>query len=240
MKPVLKHRWDLGVAEARNLQERLARRVIVRGRPPAEPLLVCGCDAAGAGRWSRGDETILAAAVVISVPGFELVDSAWVEGPSPFPYVPGLLSFREAPLYVQALRRLKVDPDVIVCDGQGLAHPRLFGLACHIGVLFGKPCVGAAKSRLIGEYDEPGRERGSSTPLRLQGRVVGRVVRTRTGVRPLFVSPGHRLGIEEAASLVLRLATRYRLPEPTRLADRWIRSIRRGETVPPRPMPPAV
>ncbi len=226
---------ELTPREAVALQRTLARRVRIRGRPPVEPYLVAGCDASGAGRWSRGDERITAGVLVFRIPGGELVDAAHVQRPSPFPYVPGLLSFREAPLYAEALRRLRHPPDLLLCDGQGIAHPRRLGLASHLGLLFDLPSIGVAKSRLIGEHREPGHHRGCAPRLRIEGEVVGRVVRTRDGVRPLYISPGHRIGVDEAARTVLRLTAGYRLPEPTRLADLWVGRLRRGESSEPPP-----
>ena len=142
--------------------------------------------------------------------------------PLQFPYVPGLLSFREAPALLAALRRLRTPVDALLCDGQGIAHPRRFGLACHLGVLLGLPAVGCAKSRLVGDWIEPGRERGERSPLTLGAERIGTVLRTRTGVRPLFVSPGHLCDFEGAADLVLRCGGGLRLPEPVRLADHHV------------------
>ncbi|MGE0482087.1 MAG: endonuclease V [Phycisphaerae bacterium] len=145
-----------------------------------------------------------------------------------FPYVPGLLSFREAPAVLAALRRLRQTPDVVFCDGQGLAHPRRFGLACHVGLWVDLPTVGVAKSRLCGEHDQPGARRGDACPLRLDGEVVGAVLRTRANVRPLFVSPGNLCEIEWATRVVLATTTSYRLPEPARLAHQLVTRARRS------------
>lgn len=233
MKPRRRHRWDLSPRSAVLLQRRLARAIILHGPPLREPLIVAGCDAAGTGRWAARDEEIVAAVVVLRVPGWECVDSAWVRRRSTFPYVPGLLSFREIPAYLEAFERIRVQPDVVLCDGQGIAHPRGFGLAAHLGLLLDIPTIGVAKSRLIGEHRVPGISRGASAQLRIGERVVGRVVRTQNRVRPLYVSPGHRVSIDAAARLVVRLAPRYRLPEPTRLADIWVRRLKAGEDVQP-------
>jgi deoxyribonuclease V len=232
MEPVFAHRWDVTPREALALQRELAALVRASGDAPRGPFLVAGCDAAGSGRWARRDERITACVIVFRFPGGEVVERAWARGPAPFPYVPGLLSFREIPLYLEAFAKLTVRPDLLVCDGQGIAHPRRFGLASHLGVLFDLPAIGAAKSRLIGTHGEPGRARGRSVRLMHEGRIVGRVVRTQEGVKPLFVSPGHRIGIAPATALVLRLAPRYRLPEPTRQADRWVRELRRSAAYP--------
>lgn len=149
--------------------------------------------------------------------------------PLVFPYIPGLLSFREAPAVLAALRRLRHEPDAIMCDAHGYAHPRRFGLACHVGVICGLPTVGCAKSRLVGAHRAPGRRRGSRTRLRHDGEVIGMVLRTQDAVRPVFVSVGHLVDLDSAARLVLACAVSYRLPEPTRLADRLVGEVRRGE-----------
>ncbi len=236
MEPVIQHPWDLTPQEAFRIQRELSARVRLSGRAPRGPFLVAGCDAAGSGRWARRDERITACVIVFRFPGWETVDAAWACGPSRLPYIPGLLSFREAPLYLEAFAKLRLRPDLLLCDGQGIAHPRGLGLAAHLGVLYDLPTIGVAKSRLVGEHRTPGRARGCSVRLMLAGRVVGRVLRTQTGVRPLYISPGHRIGIDGAAALVLRLAPRYRLPEPTRRADQWVGRLRRQPDSPGTPL----
>lgn len=233
MNSARRHRWDLTPAQVAEVQRALAARVSLQGPLPAAPFLVAGCDAAGVGRWARRDERIVAAILVFRWPRGELVDAAAVRVPSAFPYVPGLLSFREAPAYLEAWHALRARPDVLLCDGQGIAHPRGLGLAAHLGVRLEIPAIGVAKSRLVGCYREPGRRRGCATRLLLGRRVVGRVLRTQDGVRPLYVSPGHRCGVDEAAALVLRLAPRHRLPAPTRLADAWVARLRVQPDAPP-------
>lgn len=166
------------------------------------------------GRVSR------AAAVVLELPNLILLDQAIARRPTVFPYIPGLLSFREIPVVLDALDRLRQAPDILICDGQGIAHPRRFGLACHLGLLCDLPSIGVAKSRLIGTYIEPGRDRGAWSHLLVSGECVGAVVRTRSDVKPLFVSIGHRIGLTTAISTLLGCTTRYRLPETTRLAHR--------------------
>jgi deoxyribonuclease V len=143
-----------------------------------------------------------------------------------FPYVPGLLSFREAPALLAALRRLHREPDVLLCDGQGRAHPRRFGIACHLGVLCDLPAIGCAKSLLVGTHASLSLDRGASQPLVHHNEIVGTVLRTQEGIRPVYVSIGHRMDLPKAVDLVLAAAIRYRLPEPTRLADRWIAQFR--------------
>jgi len=177
---------------------------------------VAGVDA----HFDRSRKLARAAVVTLSWPDLETLEEAAAEGPLTFPYVPGLLSFREAPPVLDALEKLERTPDLLVCDAHGVAHPRRFGLACHLGVITGVPTFGVAKSRLVGEHEEPGRERGSRAPLVDRGETIGAVVRTRTGVRPVYVSVGHRVSLDTAVEWTLALAPRYRLPETTRRADR--------------------
>lgn len=156
----------------------------------------------------------------MSYPGLERLDEAVAEQPTGLPYMPGLLSFRELPAILAALQRLSSLPDLVLCDGQGIAHPRRFGVACHLGVETGLTTIGVGKTRLCGHAQPPGLERGQSTPLFHRGEVIGRLLRTRQNVRPVFVSSGHRISLDSATRLVLACAPRYRLPEPIRAADR--------------------
>jgi len=158
----------------------------------------------------------------------QVVEQHVVHQPVAFPYVPGLLSFREAPALVAAFRRLSVEPDAFMFDGQGLAHPRRFGLACHVGLLLDRPSLGCAKSILIGGGETPAQDRGSTTPLIHHGQTIGEAVRTRDGVRPVYVSIGHRISLRVAVDLTLQCSTRYRLPEPTRLADKLVARAKRS------------
>jgi deoxyribonuclease V len=177
--------------------------------------------------YAEGSDRLVAAVVVLDVADLRVVDSAVVAGEARFPYVPGLFAFRELPALVDALDRLTVTPDLLVCDGQGIAHPRRFGLACHVGVLTGLPTVGVAKTPL-GRYDPPGDHRGDASPLVMGEDVVGRALRTQNGVRPVFVSTGHRIDVDRACTEVLRLTPRYRLPETTRQADHLSRQALAG------------
>jgi deoxyribonuclease V len=207
-------------AEANALQARLAPRVVTEGDPPeAGVSAVAGCDLAFLGRGRRGD-TATAAVVTLSYPALETVETAVVRAPVAFPYVPGLLAFREIPVLLKAFAKLRRAPDLLLVDGQGYAHPRRFGLACHLGLLLDQPTIGVAKSRLIGEHEGLAPIAGSRSELRDGGELIGYAVRTRDGGRPLYVSPGHRVGFAPAAGWTLRLSKGYRLPEPTRLADR--------------------
>lgn len=216
------HSWPQTPARAIALQRALASRV--RLRPPARlPRLLAGVDVA----FPPDGGTVVAGVVLWDAQTGCVIEHQVARAPCPFPYVPGLLSFRELPAVLRALRRLRSTPDAVLCDAQGLAHPRRLGLACHLGLWVNVPTVGCAKSRLIGEHVEPGPSRGSGAPLLLDGAPVGVVLRTRDGVRPLFVSPGHLCDIAWAERVTLLAAVRYRLPEPTRLAHQLVTRSRR-------------
>lgn len=192
--------------------------------PPLDRIrTVAGADIS-CGRFSK---TGFAAVVVLSYPDCTIVETAQTSEILEFPYIPGYLAFREWPLVKRCLRQLKNVPDVLICDGQGIAHPRRAGLASHIGVLSGLITIGCAKSRLIGEYREPGDKRGSVSDLVLEGEKVGEVLRSRDQVKPLFVSPGHRIDFYHAAELILNLCRKYRQPEPIRAAHGLVNAIRK-------------
>lgn len=202
-------------ALARQIQSELAREVIREDR--LDPVhRVAGADIG----FEAGGRVTRAAIVVLDYPGLHVCERLLLTRPTRFPYIPGLLSFREVPALLEALDGLRTPPDLILCDGQGLAHPRRFGLACHLGVLSGIPTIGVAKSRLIGRYTEPGPERGDWSPLYDGSEIIGAVLRTRARTRPLFVSIGHRISLSTAIRYVLACAPRYRLPETTRAAHR--------------------
>jgi deoxyribonuclease V len=207
------HPWPKEAAEAEKIQERLRPLADLTSPGPATVRTVAGLDVAYA------DDRLAAAAVVLDAETLDVVEEATVLDRPGFPYVPGLFAFRELPALVGALRRLTVTPDLLVCDGHGLAHPKRFGLACHLGVLTGLPSIGVGKTRLVGSHDEPAAGRGAWSPVSDDGQVVGRALRTQTGVRPVFVSVGHRADLDTACALTLRLAPRHRLPETTRRAD---------------------
>ena len=222
MKPLLSHPWKLSPAEAVRLQKELASKVVEEGEPYVR--LIAGIDVS----VSKGSSVGFAAVVVLTYPDLQLVEVSCARGEVRVPYIPGLLSFRETPVIMAALEKLKHTPDLFMVDGQGIAHPRRFGIASHIGVLYDVPSVGVAKSRLVGEHDEPAQGRGSVAPLIHHGRVVGAVLRTRSGVKPVYVSVGHRVSLDYAVELVLNCCTRYRLPEPTRLAHIEVNRFRRS------------
>jgi deoxyribonuclease V len=222
------HSWQLTPAQASALQRRLARRVVPHDSP--EPLrYVAGLDAAFSpdGRWC------LAGVVLWDLDRAVVVETHLARRRLRFPYVPGLLSFREAPALLAALRRLRHPPDVLLCDGQGVAHPRRFGIASHLGVWLDLPAVGCAKSRLTGTHQEPGSTRGASTALHDGSERIGTVLRTQPGCNPLFVSVGHRISLAQAEELVLRAGGKHRLPEPTHRADRLVAAARSAMSPPP-------
>jgi deoxyribonuclease V len=210
-----RHPWDLSTTEARALQEQLARLVVREDRFDRLDR-VAGVDVG----FEDSGRTARAAVVVLDYPGLELEAQAIARSRCRFPYVPGLLSFREVPAILEAMEKLRQLPDMVLCDGQGLAHPRRFGLACHLGVLTDIPTIGVAKTRLIGAHDEVPVTRGSWAPLEDRGERIGAVLRTRHAVNPLFISTGHRVSLESALRLTLACAPRYRLPETTRQAHR--------------------
>ncbi len=219
--PAFTHEWAVSPTEAKALQRRLRERV--RVEPLKGPVhRVAGVDVSVQGEMSR------AAVVLLSFPDLNPLEAATAERPVPFPYIPGLLAFREGPAVLDALARLEGRPDVLIFDAQGLAHPRRMGLATHLGVLLDLPSIGCAKSRLCGEHEDPPPERGAWAPLFDGEEVIGAVLRTRTGVHPVYVSVGHRVNLESAIEWVLRCCTRYRLPEPTR----WAHRVAGGESIP--------
>ena len=207
------HAWDVSVAEAVAIQQRLRREVVLEDRL-GEVRRVAGVDVGFPGGLTR------AAVAVLDFPALSLAETALATAPVTFPYVPGLLSFREIPAVLDALGQLSDPPDVLLCDGQGVAHPRRLGIASHLGVLTGLATVGVGKTRLIGRHREPEDVRGAWTPLTDRGERIGAVLRTRPGTKPLFISAGHRVSLETAVRLVMACTTRYRLPETTRHAHR--------------------
>jgi deoxyribonuclease V len=209
------HPWDVKPAQARAIQERL-REGVVRRDDFAQVQTVAGLDVG----FEEGGKMTRAAVVVLRFPDLAPLERVIAKRPTSFPYVPGLLSFREIPAVLDALADLRTKPDVLLCDGQGYAHPRRFGLACHLGLLSGLPSIGVAKSRLIGEHGSLGEHKGARTWLWHQGEIIGALLRTRARVQPVYVSVGHRIGLETALDYVLACTTRYRLPETTRQAHR--------------------
>ena len=213
----------MDLASLREIQENLRGKVLIRPLD-VEPKVVAGCDSS----YSRKRGLIIAVFVLFAYPGLELLEVGRALRKVEFPYIPTYLSFRELPALLEAYRDLRRKPDLILVDGQGIAHPRGLGLASHLGVLLDRPTVGVAKSPLFGEFEMPGLRRGEHTSILNGDRVIGAVLRTRTGVKPLFVSPGHRVDVEDSIRYVLELTRGYRLPEPIRSADRLSREIAKG------------
>ena len=215
--PRVPHSWSVTPAQAVAIQRQLAARVVRRGRVPT-PRLVAGADLA----FSPDDADCIAGVVVWDVKHRAIVEQCIARRAVHFPYVPGLLTFREAPALLAALKQLRCEPDVFMFDGQGYAHPRRFGLACHMGVLLNRPSLGCAKTILVGNCAAPQQSKGSTSPLMHNGECVGLAVRTRDDVKPVYISVGHLLSLDAALKITLACCTAYRLPEPTRLADKLV------------------
>ncbi|HEX8271722.1 MAG TPA: deoxyribonuclease V [Longimicrobiaceae bacterium] len=227
------HRWDVTPQEAKRIQEALRERLVLEPPPGFAPRLAGGADMSFERFATRG----YAGVVVLALDSMDTVAEASAEAELLFPYVPGFLSFRELPPIAAAWERLERRPDVLVFDGQGTAHPRRFGVACHGGMLLDVPSIGCAKSILVGTHGPLGEERGSTAPLVHRGETVGMAVRTRTGVKPVYVSPGHLMDLPTAVEIVLRVSPRFREPETTRRSHQLVNDLRRraGEERPREP-----
>lgn len=215
MKLHVLHPWNLSSTEAIALQRELRTQLILDDRLGLVQR-IAGVDVG----FEAGGTVTRAAVAVLGYPGLELLETAIARRPTTFPYIPGLLSFRELPAVLEALEQLSELPDLLLCDGQGIAYPRRLGIASHLGLLVDLPLVGVAKTRLCGTHEESPNQRGAWTPLRVEDEVIGAVLRTRPGVKPLYISPGHRISLATAIQYVMACCTRYRLPETTRHAHR--------------------
>ena len=218
MNPKINHPWNLTEREACLLQQELAAKVI-KVDQLNEIHLVAGVDVA----YEKNGDKLIAAVVILDANTLEVIETVTAENRAQFPYIPGLFSFRELPPLIQAFAKLNHLPDLIVCDGQGYAHPRRFGLACHLGVIFDLPTIGCGKTRLLGKHKEPDTGRGAIAPLYDNNEVIGNLLRTQNGVNPIYVSIGHRISLATACEWVLKLSPKYRLPETTRQADQAVR-----------------
>ena len=205
--------WKGDIAQAKNIQRQLAKQVLRRGEVK-KVNYVAGVDMAA----GRIDEKARAAVVVLSYPELQIVEEKTAQGKLEIPYIPGLLSFRELPLIMEAFKKLYTVPDLVMVDGQGIAHPRRLGLASHLGLMLDIPTIGCAKSRLCGSYKEPGEEVGDYTELIENDEIIGTVLRSKSGVKALYISTGHRISLENAVYWVMQCCCGYRLPQPTRLA----------------------
>ena len=211
------HPWDVSPSEAIAIQRRLAAAVRVEENPNlAELNCVAGVDVG----FEDGGQTTRAAIAVLDFPGLQLIEHRIARLPTSFPYVPGLLSFRELPAVLEAITQLQNPPQIFLCDGQGIAHPRRLGIASHLGVLLDLPSIGVAKTRLVGRYREPADKRGAWSPLLDGEACIGAVLRSRAGVKPIFISPGHKLSLEQAIDITMACTGRYKLPETTRWAHK--------------------
>jgi len=213
-------KWPETIEQARKIQESLATKVLYSALRKA-PKIIAGVDAA------FSENQVFAAACLFAFPEFALQDEVYAVSPVNFPYISGYLSFREGEAILHALRLLKAKPDLILIDGQGIAHPRGLGIALHIGVLLDLPTVGCAKSRLVGEFEMPSWERGAHSPLLFRNKIVGAVVRTKDHVRPLFISPGHKVSLKNATEIVIQTTRGFRIPEPLRRADFLSKQVKR-------------
>ncbi|MEH2421436.1 MAG: deoxyribonuclease V [Nostoc sp.] len=216
MKIYQDHAWPSTLEEAILIQEKLRDQVITSDQLQEPIQYVAGVD-----MGFEADGTISRAAVaVLNFPDLQVIETSLAHRPTSFPYIPGFLSFREIPAVLDALEKIKITPDIILCDGQGIAHPRRLGIASHLGLLIDMPTIGVAKSLLVGKYEELAQTKGSRQPLIYKGETIGAVLRTRTGVKPLYISSGHRVSLPTAIDYVLRCTPKYRLPETTRIADK--------------------
>jgi deoxyribonuclease V len=230
------HNWNLSYSQAIALQKSLREKVRLT-ELEGQPKTVAGIDCA----LSKDNQKIIAAIVVLSMQttqqdlwgpvessDFEIIETTDAVQKISFPYIPGLLSFREAPVCIAAAEKLKNEPDVFIIDGQGIAHPRRFGIASHLGLFLDKPTIGCAKSRLFGSFEEPAPEKGSYSPLKDGDEVIGAVVRTRTNVEPVFVSVGNKCLLKDAIKITIDCTTKYRIPEPTRIAHQFVSQLKQS------------
>ncbi|MGV3558890.1 deoxyribonuclease V [Larkinella arboricola] len=223
----LLHDWTVTPTEAVALQQQLRHQI--RIEPLTKPVeTIAGCDIS----FNKFEETVYAGIVVLELATMQVIEEAGVISSATFPYIPGLLSFREIPSLLEAWAKLKTEPDVVMFDGQGIAHPRRIGIASHGGLFLNRPTFGCAKSVLVGKYDEPAPERGVWSPMKHYGETIGAALRTKNKVNPVYVSPGHLIDFQTAIDLTLRCDGGYRIPEPTRRAHNLVNALRRGERPP--------
>lgn len=222
------HPWTVTPAEAVTIQQRLREQVRIEPLP-AEPETIAGCDIS----FNKYEETVYAGIVVLRLDTLEVLEEVGVVSTAPFPYVPGLLTFREGPALIEAWQKLTIEPDVVMFDGHGMAHPRRMGIATHMGLWINRPSFGCGKSVLAGKFDDPAPERGNWTPMLHRGDTIGAALRTKNKVNPVFISPGHLIDLPTAIDLTLRCDGGYRLPEPTRRAHLFVNTVRRQHMASP-------
>ena len=220
------HPWNVSYKEAVEIQKRLKKQIILKNSfKNLNGKLIAGADVS----YDKEIDRFYAGVVVLELQTMQKIEEVTASGKVSFPYIPGLLSFRESPILLRAFSKVKKTPDFIILDAQGIAHPRGIGLASHIGLLLNKPSIGCAKTRLIGEYNNVGKEAGYYSQLTIKGKAVGVVLRTRKNVKPVFVSPGHKIDLAMSIDLVLKSCRGYKLPEPTRQAHNLVTKVRKGE-----------
>jgi len=218
------HPWDVTYKEAVKIQKELKDKVVLKNIDN-RIRYVAGLDVS----YARGSDIMWAGVVILDFPSLNKAEEVWSQKKVSFPYIPGLLSFREIPALLEALRKIEIEPDLIFCDGQGIAHPRGLGLASHLGIILNKPTIGCAKSRLVGTYNQVGERKGNYAYLTYKNRVIGAVVRTRSKLKPIFVSPGYGIMLNDCVKFVLETCSTYRIPEPTRQAHLLVNSVRSGK-----------
>ncbi len=226
MKYLKLHPWNVNYKEAVEIQKRLKKQIILKNSfKNLNGKLIAGADVS----YDKEIDRFYAGVVVFELQTMQKIEEVTASGKVSFPYIPGLLSFRESPILLRAFSKVKKTPDFIILDAQGIAHPRGIGLASHIGLLLNKPSIGCAKTRLIGEYNNVGKEAGYYSQLTIKGKAVGVVLRTRKNVKPVFVSPGHKIDLAMSIDLVLKSCRGYKLPEPTRQAHNLVTKVRKGK-----------
>ncbi len=223
MKTEHLHDWNVSYGRAREIQNELREKLILHNEDvPDKIKTIAGADIS----YSKGSNLFFAVVVILDFPTMEIIGQASSSGMVDFPYIPGLLTFREGPILLEAFQKLSSTPDAIIFDGHGIAHPRGIGLASHMGLFLNIPSIGCAKTRLVGSYDEAGNEPGDFSPLMHNGEIMGAVLRTKKNVKPVFVSQGHKIGLKKAIDITLSCCRGYRLPEPTRKAHLAVNEIR--------------
>lgn len=215
------HPWGVNYKEAVQIQQRLQKELILE-KPTGRFRLVAGTDVA----YDKKSDKLYAGVIIFNLTDMQRVEQATAIGKARFPYIPGLLSFREVPILLKAFSMIKQKPDIIIVDGQGIAHPRGFGLASHLGLILDVPSIGCAKSRLVGEHEPVAKNPGSQSYIKLNDKVVGAVLRTKTNIKPVYVSPGHKIDLASAVDVVLKCCRGYKLPEPTRQAHNLVNGLR--------------
>ena len=218
------HPWGVTYKEAVKIQKELKDKVSLK-KIDKRIKYVAGLDVS----YAKGSNIMWAGVVVLDFPSLNKAEERWSQKKVSFPYIPGLLSFREIPALIDVLRKMEIEPDLIFCDGQGIAHPRGLGLASHLGILLNKSTIGCAKSPLVGTYSQVGESKGNYAYLIHQNRIIGAVVRTRSKVKPIFVSPGYGVMLNDCVKFVLETCSKYRIPEPTRQAHLLVNSVRSGK-----------